>query len=222
MKINEHNISIQKNARYCTLGSPSVNTKSVWFVLHGYGHLASEFINNFEIINTEKNYIIAPEALNKFYLKGFYGKVGATWMTKEDRENEINDYVNFLDSVYEKEITKFDKTKIKINVIGFSQGCPTAVRWLVSGKSNVDSLTLWSGEFPHDSNPPKVKSVLENVKINFVIGDGDGIIDKKRFEEELERIKKLELNLKIHKFKGGHEINKDMLIEIVSELSASN
>ena len=222
MKTNEHNISITKLARYCTLGSPSFNIKSVWFVLHGYGHLASEFINNFEIINNGENYIIAPEALNKFYLKGFYGKVGATWMTKENRENEINDYVNFLNSVYETEINKFDKARIKINVIGFSQGCPTAVRWLTSGKSIADSLTLWSGEFPHDSNPEKINSVLEKVKINFVIGDSDRIIDKKRFEEELERIKKLELNIKIYRFKGGHEINEDTLIEIVSKLNASN
>ena len=108
MEIKEHNIIVQKSARYFTLGYPSDKIKSIWFVLHGYGNLASEFINSFEIINDGENYIIAPEALNKFYLKGFYGKVGATWMTKENRENEINDYVNLLDSVYETKINKFD------------------------------------------------------------------------------------------------------------------
>jgi predicted esterase len=222
MKTEEHNIIISKHARYSTLGSPSVKIKSVWFVLHGYGYLASEFINNFDAINNGENYIIVPEALNKFYLKGFYGKVGATWMTKEDRKNEISDYINFLNSVYETEINKFDKTKIKINVLGFSQGCPTAVRWLVSGKCTSNSLTLWSGEFPHDSDPEKIKSALENVKINFVIGESDKIIDEKRVKEEIKKIEKLELNLKIHKFKGGHEINKTALLEIVSELDVSN
>ena len=36
---------------------------------------------------------MAPEGLSRFYLEGFSGKVGATWMTREDRLNDIDNYL---------------------------------------------------------------------------------------------------------------------------------
>ena len=48
---------------------------------------------------------MAPEALSRFYADVTPGRhgptstVGATWMTREDRENEIRDYVAYLDEM---------------------------------------------------------------------------------------------------------------------------
>lgn len=214
MKNNEHKIITSKTARYFTLGAPSLKVKHVWFVLHGYGQLAAQFINNFEIINNDENYIIAPEALNKYYASRFSQKVGATWMTKENREDEINDYINFLDSVYEKEITQFEKDKIIITVLGFSQATATATRWLVNGKSKADNFLIWAGDIPPDTDPEKLKTVFNSMNINFVVGNKDEFINDTRLEEEINRFKKLEIDFTVHRFEGGHEIHYDTLLKI--------
>ena len=81
--MEEHNIKIEKTARYYSLGDFNEKTEAVWIVCHGYAQLASDFIKDFEPLANETTVIIAPEALSRFYTKGFFGKVGATWMTKE-------------------------------------------------------------------------------------------------------------------------------------------
>ena len=40
--------------------------------------------------------IIAPQGLHKFYLEGTSGRVGASWMTKENREDDIKNYLVYL------------------------------------------------------------------------------------------------------------------------------
>jgi hypothetical protein len=87
------NIIVTKTARYFISGEPSESIEQVWFVCHGYAQLANYFIRNFEILNDGKNLIIAPEGLNRFYWKGFSDRVVASWMTKEDREDDIKDYL---------------------------------------------------------------------------------------------------------------------------------
>ncbi|MBU2494120.1 MAG: phospholipase [Bacteroidetes bacterium] len=220
MKTNEHKIIINKTARYFTLGSPDTNIKYLWFVIHGYGNLGAEFLTNFEIINNGENYFIAPEALNKFYLKGFSGKIGAAWMTKENRDDEINDYINFLNSVYESVINKFDRSKLIINVLGFSQGVPTAVRWLERGLIKADNLIIWAGNLPYDSNHKNLFQVLNKMNLYFVIGNKDRIINPDQLNEELEIINKFNPEYKLYKFNGGHEIHQQTLSEIFSRISA--
>jgi len=218
MKNNEHKIAVSKTARYFTLGAPSLKTKYVWFVLHGYGQLAPQFINNFEIINNGENYIIAPEGLNKFYVKGFSGRTGAAWMTKENREDEIKDYINFLDSVYEKVISQFEKDKIKITVLGFSQGTATASRWMANKKSKIHNFIIWAGDVPPDIEKEKLKAVFISLNFHFVVGDKDEFINDERLKSEIAKLEKLEVNFQLHRFKGGHEIQTETLLKIYESL----
>ena len=90
----QKNITIPKTARYFVLGEASEQIEEIWFVIHGYGQLANYFIKKFEVLNNGKNLIVAPEALHRFYWKGFDGKVGASWMTNVERLEEIADYIN--------------------------------------------------------------------------------------------------------------------------------
>ena len=70
-----------------------VAPRTVWFVLHGYGQLAGEFIRFFADLATDDSLVVAPEAMNRFYLVNPESApardrpVGATWMTREDRES---------------------------------------------------------------------------------------------------------------------------------------
>ena len=42
------------------LGEPGPFTRQVWFVCHGYGFLAGDFIKNFEALNEKEHLVVAP------------------------------------------------------------------------------------------------------------------------------------------------------------------
>jgi len=153
--VQEHRLVTTRRARYYTIGGGEKPLSEAWIVLHGLGQLASVFIKYFQSIASPGRLIVAPEALNRYYVapsasgRTADAKVGATWMTRMDRENEIADYVDFLDAVWRE--TASGATRV--TVLGFSQGVATACRWIAMGKSRVDRLIAWAGQLPPDVEP---------------------------------------------------------------------
>ncbi len=209
------NISIPKTARYFTNGAMSDKIRFVWFVLHGYGQLAEDFIHNFEPIASDDILIIAPEALNRFYLKSYKGKIGATWTTKIDRENEIIDYTNYLNVLYDEMINQSNLKSVEITVLGFSQGTATACRWIIRSGVKVDKLILWSGGIPPDIDLKTHREIINRLNPTLVIGDKDDFIPEFLIQQELKRIEGLKLNFNLRRFNGGHEIPKEVLLQII-------
>ncbi len=82
--MKEHHLIIPKTARYFQNGELNQSTSEVWIVCHGYGQLANFFLRKFDLLNSNTTCIIAPEGLHRYYLEGSAGRVGASWMTKED------------------------------------------------------------------------------------------------------------------------------------------
>src|SRR6266581_2470839 len=84
--MQEHSFSTARSARYFTLGAPE-RAAEFWFVYHGYGQLASRFLERFRSIESERRCIVAPEGLSRFYLSESPAerRVGASWMTRGDR-----------------------------------------------------------------------------------------------------------------------------------------
>ncbi|MEE9430582.1 MAG: hypothetical protein V3V16_06045 [Melioribacteraceae bacterium] len=216
--INSKNITVKKSARYFTLGNLSEKTKTVWFVFHGYGQLANEFIDEFKTLENDSTFIVAPEALNKFYLRGFTGKIGATWMTKEDRENEIHDYVQMINEIFTTIEQEVDFKNIKINILGFSQGSHTVVRWLDKYHNKINNLLLWGTSFPRDCEYKKNSNYWKNIKTKIMIGTEDRFISKEMFEKEKVYLQTQNLNFKIYNFSGGHIIDKKLLSQISNEM----
>src|SRR5689334_22318965 len=99
MTLQDHHIVVPRTARYVTLGDGAA--EEIWFVLHGYSQLARHFVRWFEPAGRPGRLIVAPEALSRAYFEeaGGMRRVGASWMTKEDRIAEIDDYVTYLDRV---------------------------------------------------------------------------------------------------------------------------
>lgn len=153
--MQEHRLVTTRRARYYTIGGGEQPLSEAWIVLHGLGQLASVFIKYFQSIASSGRLIVAPEALNRYYVTpGASGrtadaKVGATWMTRMDRENEIADYVDFLDAVWRETAAG----AARVTVLGFSQGVATACRWVAMGTSRVDRLIAWAGQLPPDVDP---------------------------------------------------------------------
>jgi len=210
-----HNINITRTARYYTLGEPSSATEEVWFVCHGQGQLGAYFIKHFRGIAQENRLIVAPEALSRFYLDNMGGRVGACWMTREDRLNEINDYVNYLDKLYEQVTAEITNPNIKLQVLGFSQGVATACRWIGLGKPKpVDKFILWGGITPPDLDLT-ANSIFSRLRMFLVVGDKDQFADASVVEHEEKRLKIDNLSHQLITYDGGHQLN----IEVIKTLA---
>jgi predicted esterase len=209
--IRENHITINKTARFYTLGELNENTRQVWIVIHGFRQLAKDFLMGFEPLSNSTNFFIAPEGLNRFYMDKQGTAVVATWMTREDRLNEIKDYINYLDSLY----TSFSLAKFKgtITALGFSQGASTVTRWLDVTKNRVDRAVVYAGEVAPELLPLRDDSGLKRTRNYFVYGNQDKFITP----DKLDALKAdyHALNFTVMPFEGKHEINVSSLQSLV-------
>lgn len=205
----QHNVKIVKNARYFSNEKPQAD--KLLIALHGYGQLASYFIKKFSDIN-DNWYVVAPEGLHRFYKEGYAGRVGASWMTKEDRENDIEDNIEWLNQLI-AHLTK-ENSYSEIVILGFSQGASTATRFFYSGQQTIDRLIIWASVFPPDMDVSKLFMKKELDKKNsFVIGTKDAFFTE---QQRLETVSFFEqLNYKTITFEGGHEIDTRTLNNIL-------
>ena len=212
----EHRISFDFQARYEVLGEPSSAIENIWFVCHGHGQLSKFFIRKFETINDGKTLIVAPEGLFKYYLEGFTGRVGATWMTKEDRVNDIENYLKYLSAVLDEVISKL-KGDIKVTLFGFSQGAATISRFATQTDVSFDRLVLWAGIFPPDLPPLESQRRLSEKECFLVYGLHDQYLTEERIEEQACIAKQINVRPKIMTFSGGHELNEDLIKQITQQ-----
>ncbi len=219
MSAQEKELSFAFRARYFKLEPAKGITRQIWFVLHGYGQLAQYFIKNFQSLADQGITVIAPEALSRFYLEDVQSRartgnnrVGATWMTRENRLADINNYITFLNSVYEQE---FADPTIPVTVLGFSQGAATASRWVIDGVINFDRLVLWAGVFPPDMNFETGNEILRKKKVVLAYGKKDPFLNDERFAEMKTLSQKLNITAETITFDGGHEINQPALLKLI-------
>ncbi len=215
MDIKINHFTYEKRARYCTLGNFSEKTKNIWIVCHGYGQLATTFIKKFQPLLDEENYFVAPEGMHRYYLDKDHQKVGASWMTREDRENDIADYVGMLDTLLENEIPNFNGNMI---LLGFSQGVATVSRWYMMGKIKPTHFIMWAGVFPPDL-PLEKENYEFKSSINFmVIGNQDQFFDSKRKELMINEIRAKNIEFELIEFDGKHVLNTATLVDIKNKI----
>jgi predicted esterase len=220
----EHHITVERSARYETLGPRDGSAQEIWFVLHGYGQLAKDFIRLFANIDDGTRQVVAPEALNRFYLVGpdaapaAERPVGATWMTKEDRLSEINDYVSYLDAVAARELQPYRGTAPRVIVLGFSQGAATAARWILGGEIRPAHTILWGGFLPPDVDPSA--DALRATSVQIVLGSRDRFLSAERLAEEERRLREHEFGYRLIRYEGGHGIGSITLREVAHALRA--
>jgi len=212
------NITVPKTARYFVLGEPGEQITTVWFVCHGYGQLASYFIRNFEALQNAHTLVIAPEGLHRFYWERFSGRVVASWMTKEDREEDIIDYVNYLDLVYQQVMQSLNAPHVKVTVLGFSQGTSTVCRWIASGKASIHNLILWAGSLPQDMEFSG--AIFNRLNTYFLVGDADEFIKEAQVKETEHLFLSKGMAVELIRYQGKHEIDENTLLAVSEKITA--
>jgi predicted esterase len=217
----EHRIEVVRSARYYTLGSGDASAKELWFVLHGYGQLAAQFIRVFEALDDGTRFIVAPEALNRFYLAtvdttpATERPVGATWMTREDREQEIADYLAYLDRVAASVRPRVPNARV--TVLGFSQGTATAARWIEQGGIRPICTIVWGGFLPPELDLSEGQP-LRRSQLFIVLGQQDRFASTERVAEEERRLRAAGMSYELIRYPGGHGIVRDQLSELSRRL----
>lgn len=212
----EHHMRVQRSARWYELGEPGPAVREIWLVVHGYAQLARDFIAAFHPIAAPDRLIVAPEALSRFYAHVERGgshheaSVGATWMTREDRDAEILDYVDYLDAVVERARAAAPNAS-RVVALGFSQGTATVSRWAVLGAHAPDRLILWGGGPAEDLPPEGLAARLGDRPIELVHGRNDRVVPLAVVERAVARLRSRGVAVELHSYDGSHRVDPAVL-----------
>ena len=219
--ITEHHFAVQKTARYCLLGEATESVTDLWIVCHGFGQLARDFLPSFQPIAAPGRLIAAPEGLSRFYksqgtVHTSETPVGATWMTTEDRENEIADYIGYLDSLV-GHLAQQVSPQATVTALGFSQGAATVSRWVAASSPALRCLIIWAGLVPPEVPEKRSLGGLTNQPIQFVVGTEDRYFPPPVIENEIRRLTELRLDVHPLRFVGGHAIERTTLKGLIAQ-----
>lgn len=202
--LTSKNIVVKKHARVFSWGDIN-SSNEVWILFHGYGQNVTDFFEPFKNFGNHNSFII-PEGLSRFYQKGINGKVGASWMTSEGRIKEIEDQLDYLDTIYEE----YNLSNKKINVFAFSQGAPTAARWIDKSKIKANRLIFWSGNIPKSLASEK-SNWIHSLLPEFYIGNNDQFAHLEIWESFFQEHNHLNYTT----YKGDHFFNEKLLREYI-------
>lgn len=210
----EKTVSYSTKNTYETLNSLTENTKNIWVVFHGIGYLSRFFIKYFERLNSAENYIIAPQAPSKYYLKNEYKYVGASWLTKEHTILETENVLNYVDAVFDAEQIPSNRNLI---LFGFSQGVSVALRWMLQRKIVCDHLILYAGGIPKEIKKEHLDFVdWERIKIKVIYGESDEFLHGETLIKEQNKMNMLfGKNFKLISFEGAHELKPEIIQNIL-------
>lgn len=212
----QHHIDFTLKAPYQTLNTLNPNTKYIWIVCHGYGQLAEHFIKRFDVLDPIENFIIAPQGLSKFYLPENYRKVGASWMTKNDRETDMLNQRSYFNAIIEHELKGQDHESCQYVLMGFSQGVSMVSRFAAFAKINFRHLILWAGGFPPELTPENFEHISSHAELHVVLGTSDQYFNEENYKQEITKMHDaigLEPNIQL--FDGRHEVKREVLKSLI-------
>jgi len=213
----DHHLVVRRTARVASLGDLE-GAAELWIVLHGYGQLSADFIAPFGAIAGATRAVVAPEALNRFYRDreskdGHAGRpVGATWMTREDRESEIEDYIAYLDAVADR----WGGGR-PLTVLGFSQGVSTLLRWVARGRTAAARVVAWAGELPPDVDFVAHRHRFPASGLELVMGSVDEYHGWINLDGVKQRLEGAAMPYRLHVFDGGHRLDRRTLLALAGE-----
>ncbi len=206
----EEVFAVPRTARYFGLGSDVRSPAELWIVLHGYAQLAKRFLRQFRPLEDGATVIVAPEALSRFYLEtgldGRHGEsVGATWLTRENREADLEDHFTYLDRLAEHLLARLPGTP-RVTVLGFSQGSVMAARWVLRGGIVPDRLVLWGTPLPRDVSPDALAGARAGRPVCLTAGDRDPFVPAGSIETNAGNLRAHGIPALARRFTGGHAI----------------
>lgn len=211
--MQEHHLTIERTARFHTLGDPAT-ARAVWIVLHGYGQLARYFLRPFQGLERDL-LIVAPEASARFYIDPDHARVGASWMTREDREHEIADQVAHGDRLAAR-VNELCGGERPLSILGFSQGVATACRWSVLGRTRYQQVVLWGGTMPPELSTATLRKAWAHGRVDVVHGTQDDLVPVETAQRTATTLRDAGVEHRLHLYEGGHVIDPLLLKQLLT------
>ncbi len=210
----EKQVTYHTTKSYCTLNTRTERTKNIWLVFHGIGYLSRYFLRHFENLSKEENYIIAPQAPSKYYLNSDYKHIGASWLTKENTAQEIDNLQAYINAVCISENIGDAENLI---VLGFSQGVSIATRWIARNKVFCAKLVLYAGTIPVELKSEDFEYLWEySNEVIAIVGHTDPYLTQERLSNQIKKIETLfHTTPRLIQFDGGHEMKPDVIHTII-------
>lgn len=218
-----HTRITQRTARYAMLGAEPAQASRVWFVLHGYAQLAPRFLRPFGGVVPADTCIVAPEGLSRFYVDlpqrdgSHLQRVGATWMTREAREDDIADTLAWLETMY-ADVMMIAAAETPVGVLAFSQGVATATRWIAQGTVAPAAFIAWAGSPAHDTDERALAHKLAAGDVTLVCGDQDALVTHAQRDATLARLREWQPRSTLVSYAGGHQLDGAILAPLLDSL----
>jgi predicted esterase len=210
-RLSARHLQVVRTARYFTLGPDPGEVDQLWIALHGYAMLAERFLRQLEPLGEWRaSLIVAPEALSRFYLEttrdGRHSQaIGATWLTREDREADLADTLRYLDRLH-AELAGSLRSGATVGILGFSQGAAMAARWVAGGATLPDQLVLWGVDPPADAMPG-VAERMQGREVTLIAGDQDPLAPSGGIEVQARALAQKGVRARAERFDGGHALD---------------
>ena len=218
----ERHLRVPRTARFFQLGRAGAHTRSLWVACHGYGQLASAFAEALEPAVASDRVILVPEGLSRFYLDdprkrhGPDAPIGASWMTREDREHEIRDHVEYLDLLVAHGVREIGQD-VPVVALGFSQGVATVSRWAALGITSLQRLILWGGTLPLDLPADRGPDLFRGARVTLVSGRQDKLATPEAVDRDRDRLVAAAIPVDVLQHDGGHVVGSALLREIAAQ-----
>lgn len=222
MSLSEQRLSVAVEARYFTLGQLNEQTRYLWLCCHGYGQLARYFGRHFSDLQRANaaHCFVFPEGLSRFYLQGTTGRVGASWMTKEDRQTEIRNQQALFNAVLDHSRSAAGIQPPKLVLLGFSQGVATLARWISRSQIAFHAFVVWAGSFPPELTSADFAYLPSPRTVLSVYGDADPYLSQEAIVSQAQLLGSIRgFDCHTTRFEGGHHLDAGVLSQIAEIVS---
>jgi predicted esterase len=195
-------LTVARQARYYLSQDFHDGIRYLWFLFHGYGQLAYDFLKSFASCFHPSVLFVAPEGLSRFYLDSRFSRIGASWMTREERLREMEDLHGYLNKLVHLILAQVE-APLFLGFLGFSQGVPVLWRWLSVAGVKPDLVLFWAGIPPLEPPSP----LLQQIPIHYIAGTHDPFITPEKLQRVKNTFSTFHLPVQFHTFEGGHTIS---------------
>lgn len=204
MPVIIHTIEARTHGRYLVDRPAAPGLAPMLVGLHGYGESAEQMLANLravarpspEATKTMHDWcLVSVQALHRYYTRK--QDVVASWMTRQDRELEIADNIEYVWSVV-RAAERDHQVRRPLVFAGFSQGVAMAYRAAVAG--DCDGLIVLAGDVPPDVAPRA--STLPPILLGR--GTADEWYTAAKAAADREVLGRAGARVSEHVFEGGH------------------
>jgi predicted esterase len=193
-------ISVETPTHGRALIKDASSSSGVLVGFHGYAQSAEDMLGELELIpGSERWTLVLVQGLHRFYARG-HGKVVASWMTREDREQAIADNLGYVNRVVSAALRGAGDTATVV-FLGFSQGVAMAYRAAVMGERRASGLMAIGGDVPPDV---KEASADRFPPILIAAGDSDDWYTAAKVEADELFLRARGLRHEVFRYAGGH------------------